>query len=190
MLSESTQAVRLSLLAAHGTWSVFDPVVSILGGTHRVQRVSATEKNGRRHSSSITVVVLEDDKGVGELNDLINVNDVRVDTYRDSGPGGQHRNKTDSAVRLTHLPSGTVVTAVESKSQYQNREKAWERLREALSAAERQSRAEATNEVRRSEVLSEQRSWSWCSWRDEVKTPTGKKASMKKVLSGKMRGIL
>lgn len=115
--------------------------------------------------------------------------DVRADTFRSSGPGGQHRNKTDSAVRLTHIPTGTVVTATEERSQHLNRLVAWQRLESKLGAEAEAERADATNQIRRDQ-LDEFRSWTWCGWRDEVKGPNGRKGSMSRVLSGRLRLVL
>lgn len=115
--------------------------------------------------------------------------DVRTDTFRSSGAGGQHRNKTDSAVRLTHLPTGTVVTATEERSQHLNRLAAWQRLESKLGAVAESEQAAATNKVRRDHMY-EFRSWTWCGWRDEVKGPNGRKASMARVLSGRLRLVL
>lgn len=114
---------------------------------------------------------------------------MREDTYRSSGKGGQHRNKTDSAVRLTHLPTGTMVTATEERSQHLNRAVAWTRLEARLSAAAATREHEATNAVRRT-AYDEFRSWTWCGWRDEVKGPEGRKASMSRVLAGRLRLLL
>lgn len=112
-----------------------------------------------------------------------------MDTFRASGAGGQHRNKTDSAVRLTHLPSGTVVTATEERSQHQNRAVAWRRLHEVLA-----ERSEATAHARRNqervEDLGAHRTFSWTAWRDEVRTPSGGRASMQTALRGRLRALL
>jgi len=112
-----------------------------------------------------------------------------VDVYRDTGPGGQHRNKTESAVRLTHLPTGVVVTAVEDRSQGRNRAVAWERLRARLDAMAREQAAASENGVRR-EVVDSGRSWTWCGWRDSVDGPNGSGGSMKRALAGRLDGLL
>jgi protein subunit release factor A len=107
---------------------VFDDSAEIFLGTHRIQRVPATEKKGRRHTSFVHIR-----KVVSENNSIaLDKRDVRTDYFRSSGAGGQHRNKTDSAVRLTHLPTGIQVTATEERSQHQNRAVAWKRLEEKL----------------------------------------------------------
>ena len=125
-------------------------------GAHRVQRVPDTEAQGRIHTSACTVAVLAETEAVGEVE--INSKDLRVDTYRASGAGGQHVNKTDSAIRLTHLPTGIVVECQDERSQHKNRARAMSLLQARLRDAEVQRRETETAEKRKSLVGSGDRS--------------------------------
>jgi peptide chain release factor 1 len=118
-------------------------------GVHRVQRVPATENQGRIHTSTVTVAVLPEAE---EVDVQINESDLRIDTYRASGAGGQHVNKTDSAVRITHIPTGTVVAMQEEKSQHKNRAKAMKVLRARIFDAERARVAGARAADRKGQV--------------------------------------
>jgi len=123
-------------------------------GVHRVQRVPATETQGRIHTSAATVAVLPEAEDVEiEINDA----DLRIDTYRSSGAGGQHVNKTDSAVRITHIPTGVVVTSSE-KSQHQNRAKAMKNLKAKLYDLERTALDNERAQARKDQVGSGDRS--------------------------------
>jgi peptide chain release factor 1 len=125
------------------------------GGVHRVQRVPITESQGRIHTSAAGVLVLPEAE---EVDVVIDPNDLRIDVYRSSGPGGQSVNTTDSAVRITHLPTGTVVSCQNEKSQLQNREQAMRILRARLLAAAEDQAAKEASDARRSQVRTVDRS--------------------------------
>lgn len=125
-------------------------------GAHRVQRVPATETQGRIHTSACTVAILPEPDAVEEIE--INSGDLRVDTYRASGAGGQHVNKTDSAVRLTHLPTGIVVECQDERSQHKNRARAMSLLQAKLLDAEIADREKEQAQERKSQVGSGDRS--------------------------------
>lgn len=118
-------------------------------GVHRVQRVPATEASGRIHTSTVTVAVLPEAE---EVDVQINQNDLRIDTYCASGAGGQHINKTESAVRITHLPTGIVVQCQDQKSQLKNREKAMKVLAAKLLEAAQESQQAELAETRKNQV--------------------------------------
>ena len=119
------------------------------GGPHRVQRVPVTESQGRVHTSSATVTVLPEAE---EVDVQIEEKDLKIDVYRSTGPGGQSVNTTDSAVRITHLPTGIVVAMQDEKSQIQNRAKAMVVLRSRILKAEQDRQAAAVSQARRSQV--------------------------------------
>ncbi|MGW6131790.1 peptide chain release factor 1 [Cellulomonas sp. NPDC055163] len=137
---------------AQGVWAS----LKYEGGVHRVQRVPVTESQGRIHTSAAGVLVLPEADDEAEVG--IDPNDLRIDVFRSSGPGGQSVNTTDSAVRITHVPTGIVVSMQNEKSQLQNREQAMRVLRARLLAAKQEEAAAAASEARRSQVRTVDRS--------------------------------
>lgn len=126
------------------------------GGTHRVQRVPDTEAQGRVHTSAVTVAVLPEPDEDAEIH--VDEKDLRVDTYRSSGAGGQHVNTTDSAVRLTHIPTGIVVYCQQERSQHKNKEKALRLLKAKMAEVELEKKMSAIASSRASQVGSGDRS--------------------------------
>ena len=125
------------------------------GGVHRVQRVPVTESQGRVHTSAAGVLVMPEAE---EVDVEINANDLRIDVYRSSGPGGQSVNTTDSAVRITHLPTGVVVSCQNEKSQLQNKESALRILRARLLALAEEEAAKEASDARKSQIRTVDRS--------------------------------
>jgi len=138
-------------VGGHGVWSR----LKWEGGVHRVQRVPVTESQGRIHTSAAGVLVLPEAEDV-EVQ--IDANDLRIDVFRSSGPGGQSVNTTDSAVRITHLPTGTVVSCQNEKSQLQNKESAMRILRSRLLALAQEQADAAASDSRKAQVRTVDRS--------------------------------
>jgi len=163
------QRWRVEILSQHeGEHGGFKEIISrIIGthvysqlkfesGTHRVQRVPATESQGRIHTSACTVAVMPEVEAIEEVD--INPADIKMDTYRSSGAGGQHVNTTDSAVRLTHMPSGIVVECQDERSQHKNRARAMSLLQAKILDVQRQEQQQATAQTRKQLVGSGDRS--------------------------------
>ncbi len=126
------------------------------GGVHRVQRIPKTEKSGRIHTSTASIAILPQ---IEELNKIeINPADLKIDTYRSSGAGGQHVNVTDSAIRITHLPTGLVVTCQDERSQHKNKEKALKNLKTELLYMKKAQGVKEVGNLRRSQIKDAERS--------------------------------
>ena len=133
------------MISGDGAYSRF----KFESGVHRVQRVPETESQGRIHTSTVTVAVLPEAE---EVDLQINPTDLQIDTFRSSGAGGQHINKTESAIRITHIPTGTVVECQDERSQYKNKDKAMKILRSRILEQERAKQSEAIAGERKSQV--------------------------------------
>jgi peptide chain release factor 1 len=152
-VKDMTMVVRSRSTDPDGVWAA----LKYEGGVHRVQRVPVTESQGRVHTSAAGVLVYPD-PGDGDTDIEIDENDLRVDVFRSSGHGGQSVNTTDSAVRITHLPTGIVVSCQNERSQLQNRARAMEVLRARLQALAEAEAAAQASDVRRSQVRTVDRS--------------------------------
>ncbi len=155
VLELSTQAHGYDFISFSVSGTDVYSCLKFESGVHRVQRVPATESKGRVHTSTITVAVLPEQD---EIEIHINPQDLRVDTYRASGAGGQHVNRTESAVRITHIPSGIVVSSQEAKSQIENREIAMKMLRAKMWDAAQKQKHDEQASARKNQVGTGERS--------------------------------
>lgn len=191
---------------SHGTQGGFKEIVFSISGTdafgsmkyesgvHRVQRVPATESSGRIHTSAATVAVLPEAE---DVDVDIQANELKIDVYRSSGPGGQSVNTTDSAVRITHIPTGLVVTCQDEKSQHKNKDKALRVLRSRLYETKLAEIEAERSEARRSQVSSGDRSakirtYNWPQGRvtDHRLEGDDKNHALEKVMNGELDEIL
>ena len=181
-VKEATFAVK-----GRGAYSVFKHE----GGVHRVQRVPATESSGRLHTSTATVAVLPETE---EVEVRIDPNDLKIDTYRSTGPGGQSVNTTDSAVRVTHLPTNIVVSMQDEKSQLQNKERALRVLRARLYERARQEQEAELSAARRSHVGTGERAEKVRTYNYPQNRVTDHRVDLtvplrEQVLQGQLRGL-
>jgi len=157
-----------------------------LTGTHRIQRIPRNDRAGRRHTSTATVAVLS--AATPATTDL-SWDDIDVDVYSGSGPGGQHRNKTEQCARLTHRPTGLVVVATAQRSQRQNINAAYAELKRRLSSAEAHAADADRNHTRRAQIATGERptkQWTWNDQRSEVVDhSTGNRYPMTAFLRGR-----
>jgi len=161
-------------------------------GTHRVQRVPETEASGRLHTSAATVAIMPEAE---EVDVSIDTKDLRIDTYRASGAGGQHVNKTDSAVRITHLPTGIVAACQDERSQFQNREKAMRVLRTKLYEVQLEEQMKEQAQIRKIQVGSGDRSQKIRTYNFPQNRVTDHRINltlydMQDVLIGKLDGVI
>ena len=160
-----------------------DDRARVFAGTHRVQRVPDGEN--RRHTSTVTVAVLDADR---RPPPPLAPGDIDEQVYRGSGPGGQHRNTSDSCVRVTHRPTGIVVHATASRSQWQNRQAALAELASRVHAVENTERTAQVAAERSGQIGDGGRGgfdWNWCAWRDEVVGPGGRRLRYTAALKGR-----
>ncbi|MCX7117171.1 MAG: peptide chain release factor 1 [Legionellales bacterium] len=142
----------IARISGHGVYAQ----LKFESGTHRVQRVPETESQGRVHTSACTIAIMPEVEDIDDIQ--INSDDLRIDTYRSSGAGGQHVNKTDSAIRITHLPTGVVVECQDERSQHKNRAKAMSLLKTRLLDAEQSKQRQEQAQTRKLQVGSGDRS--------------------------------
>jgi peptide chain release factor 1 len=164
-----------------------DPTLRRFAGVHRIQRTTRNDRN-RRHTSTVTVVVL----GAATCDDVrLDDADLSESFVRSSGPGGQHRNKSHTGVRLVHIPTGITAEATESRSQHRNRTVARERLMARLTAARTHEHATERNAHRRETAdpaSPPARTWTWTFWRDTVSCDTtGERHRIADVMRGRLR---
>ena len=174
-------------LSGEGVWSR----MKFEAGVHRVQRVPKTESQGRVHTSSATVAVLPEAE---EVDVKIDENDLKIDYYRSSGPGGQSVNTTDSACRITHVPTGVVVAMQDEKSQLQNKAKALRVLRSRILQAEQDRQAAEASEARKSQTGSGGRSEKIRTYNFKENRVSDHRINLTvhnldKVLSGELDGV-